>query len=178
MVILERWRPRPYFKKEMVQLPRRIPPRKKCVKDTSRGNLFWIGGMCRGLPWHGSCTGYKCNTFNSLHRFETASFLFIYQEGSDLPNVQGHDHAIIQWQKQSNHHWNTNLRSWYVIDLQSSMQTDSRVDVCVVVFDLFRSVREHLWDWIKFVSNISWPVGRTTSAWTKWDLMSPLLITV
>ena len=152
------------------------PPQKMCQRHVPWKHIlnWW------DVPWqsHGSCTGYKCNTFNSLHRFETASFLFIYQEGSDLPDVQGHDHAIIQWKKQTNHHWNTNLRSWYVIDLQSSMQTDSREDVCVVVFDLFRSVREHLWDWIKFVSNISCPVGRTTSAWTKWDLMSPLLITV
>ena len=41
------------------------------------------------MPWqsHGSCTRFKCNTFNSLHRYETASFFFNCQEGSDLPPI-------------------------------------------------------------------------------------------
>jgi len=37
--------------------------------------------------WHGSYTDAKCNAFNSSHRSETASFLFISQESSDLPQI-------------------------------------------------------------------------------------------
>ena len=37
--------------------------------------------------WHGSYTDAKCNVFNSSHRSETASFLFISQESSDLPQI-------------------------------------------------------------------------------------------
>lgn len=59
---------------------RRIPH--ALWKNTS-GNLFWLGRAA----WqsHGSCTRFKCSTFHSPHKFETAYFLFNCQEGPDLP---------------------------------------------------------------------------------------------